>query len=133
MRWQRAVSLSIQFDTDDPSAIGRILSRLGVAGVRIDGNAKSGNALRVLTSDLSIARDIIRDLGLTFQESDVVVIDLPEETGAIARVLEDVAAAGLAITFMYAATQGRIVIGAPDLDGLLAVLMKGSEHREPKR
>jgi hypothetical protein len=126
VKWQRATSLAIQFDAEGPRTIGRILSRFGEAGVRVDGNAKSGQTLRVLTADLSVARDVIRDLGLTSEESEVAVIELPAEPGAIARVLQDAAASGLSITFVYAATQDRIVISAPDLDRLLAVLMKGS-------
>ena len=52
MQWQRGTSLSIQFDADALRTIGRILSRFSEAGVRIEGSAKSGDTLRVLTADL---------------------------------------------------------------------------------
>lgn len=124
MRWQRATSLAIQIDADGSGTIGRILSRLVEAGVRIDGNAKSGDTLRVLTADLDAARAVIRHLGLTSQEQEVAVIGLAEESGAIAQLLQDVAAAGLPITFIYAISMNRVVISAPDFDGLVGMLMK---------
>jgi hypothetical protein len=120
----RATSLSIRLRADHPNAIGPVLGHLAQSGVRIDGNATAGNTLRLLTPDVRAARDVVSALGLDAQEAEVVVIDVPEETGAIARVLQDVAAAGLPITFMYLVTQGRMVISAPDLDGVLAVLAR---------
>ena len=87
MGCRRAVSVSIHLGGDDPGTIGRVLGSLGAAGVRVDGNAKSGTTLRVFTSDPDAACNVLRKLGLTCDESEVVVIDVPE-TGAIARVLQ---------------------------------------------
>lgn len=126
MGCRRAVSVSVHLGADDPGTIGRVLGSLTAAGVRIDGNAKSGNTLRVLTSDPDAARDVLRKLGLACDESEVVVIDVPE-IGAIAHLLQQLSSAGISVTYMYLVHGARIVVCTSDLDALLAVVAKAVE------
>jgi hypothetical protein len=123
---QRGGSLAVEVPSDEPGAIGRILGRLAEAGVRIEGNAKSGTTLRVLTPDLALAHAALQRQGVVSTQSDVLVITVVSEAGGVSQALQRATEAGLKITFMYLVSESRIVVEADDLDALAALFPAGA-------
>ena len=124
MTSHRGWSFAVDVPPDQPTAIGQILGRLAEANVTVEGNAKAGAALRVLTSDRDATRAVLRRWGFEPLESEVLVVTVGREPGVVSRVLQDIANAGLSIEFMYLASKSRIVIGADCLEAIAAVIQR---------
>ena len=56
------------------------------------------------------------------REREVVVVEAPDEPGALADLARKVASAGINLDLVYVATKTRVVFGSEDIDGLKRVL-----------
>lgn len=116
-----AVDLTIYL-TDRPGQLAAAARHLADAGVNIDGYfglVVGGQGIMhamVDDDDATTAARALRDAGFEVRdEQEVLVLDCPDEPGAVAERLEPVAAAGVNITVSYLATATRLVVGAEDL------------------
>lgn len=109
---------------DKPGGLASIGEALGNAGINIEGMAGfayEGRAIVHLTAeDADGARTALEAAGLTVAAvSDVIIVPLPDDVetpGALGRQARKVADAGVNLTFVYAGTKNRVIIGADVLD-----------------
>src|SRR4029079_3541771 len=110
-------------EDDRPGTLARALGCVSAAGINIDGYAEIGGIVHVLWPDLRTTHDCLQAAGFRIvQETQVVVVEVPDEPGAAAGVLQRLAAAHITIKYSYLATRNRLVIAADNPQAVLKAL-----------
>ena len=111
---------------DQPGALARVGEVLGNAGVNIDGicgTAGDSRHVHVLVADAQDARAALSEAGVECDEDrEVEVLSIVDQPGEMGRHLRKVGDAGVNIDLVYLATNTRLVLGSPDLEGLRRAL-----------
>jgi hypothetical protein len=121
-----AFDLTIELD-NTPGALAEVAAAISDAGVNIAAATCIGTGeraeLHVLVRHAEAARHLlaISHIAVT-REREVVVVDVEDRSGVLADLTRRIARAGINLDLVYVATQDRVVFGAPDIDGLRAVL-----------
>jgi hypothetical protein len=121
-----AIDLTISL-ADRPGTLAAACDALGRAGVNIQGASgipcEGEGILHVLVGDAERARRALIDAGFTIvDERRVAVVPVVDRPGAAAALLRRVADAGLNVDLLYLSVDGRLVLGGPDIPGILAAL-----------
>jgi hypothetical protein len=108
---------------DRPGTLAELGEVLGSGGVNIEGlcgSTSGGEGLiHVLVEEAAGARAVLDDAGIEVRdEREVVVIDCPDEPGALGERARGAADADVNIDLVYLASRTRLVMGSDDLDGL---------------
>ena len=110
-----------------PGALAEVAAAISDAGVNIAAATCIGVGeraeLHILVPHAEAARHslAISHVAVT-REREVVVVDVEDRPGVLADLTRKIARAGVDLDLVYVATRNRVVFGAPDLDGLKAVL-----------
>ena len=121
-----AVDLAIDIE-NAPGALAEVAAAISDAGVNIAAATCIGVGeraeLHILVPHAEAARHslAISHVAVT-REREVVVVDVEDRPGVLADLTRTIAKAGIDLDLVYVATRNRVVFGAPDLDGLKAVL-----------
>ena len=121
-----AVDLAIDIE-NAPGALAEVAAAISDAGVNIAAATCIGIGeraeLHILVPHAEAARHslAISHVAVT-REREVVVVDVEDRPGVLADLTRKIARAGVDLDLVYVATRNRVVFGAPDLDGLKAVL-----------
>jgi hypothetical protein len=125
-------SAAIPFDLvieieNEPGALARVAAAISDAGVNLAAATCIGTAdrveLHVLVPHAQAAKHALAISHLVVsREREVVVVEVEDRPGVLADLTRKVAEAGIDLDLLYVATRNRLVFGAPDLDGLRAVL-----------
>jgi hypothetical protein len=112
---------------DRPGTLATLGETLGTAGVNIEGICgipTEGQAvIHVLVEDATAARQALQGAGIDVRgETDVLVLDVQDQPGALGAVTRRIADAGVNINLTYLATRTRVVLGADDIDKARAAL-----------
>lgn len=79
---------------------------LGDAGINIRAlsiaDTSDFGILRILVNDPDLAYKILREAGFTVSETEVVVVQVPDNPGGLASVLDQVSEESLNIEYLYA-------------------------------
>lgn len=81
--------------------------------------------LRLLVSDNALATKILKEAHFAVKESDVVCVEVPNQPGALASIVENISSKNISIEYMYAFAQGgvaNIVIKTADIDACVAAI-----------
>ena len=125
-----AVDLAIDIE-NAPGALAEVAAAISDAGVNIAAATCIGQGeraeLHILVPHAEAARHslAISHVAVT-REREVVVVDVEDRPGVLADLTRKIAKAGVDLDLVYVATRNRVVFGAPDLDGLKAVLEPSS-------
>ena len=125
-----AVDLAIDIE-NAPGALAEVAAAISDAGVNIAAATCIGLGeraeLHILVPHAEAARHslAISHVAVT-REREVVVVDVEDRPGVLADLTRKIAKAGVDLDLVYVATRNRVVFGAPDLDGLKAVLEPSS-------
>ena len=125
-----AVDLAIDIE-NAPGALAEVAAAISDAGVNIAAATCIGVGeraeLHILVPHAEAARHslAISHVAVT-REREVVVVDVEDRPGVLADLTRKIARAGVDLDLVYVATRNRVVFGAPDLDGLKAVLEPSS-------
>jgi hypothetical protein len=125
-----AVDLVIDID-NTPGALAQVAAAISDAGVNIAAATciGAGNTaeLHILVPHSGAAKHSLAISHLAVsREREVVVVDVEDRPGVLADLTRRIAKAGVDLDLVYVATQNRVVFGAPDIDGLRAVLVGGT-------
>jgi hypothetical protein len=124
------VDLAIDIE-NAPGALAEVAAAISDAGVNIAAATCIGVGeraeLHILVPHAEAARHslAISHVAVT-REREVVVVDVEDRPGVLADLTRKIAKAGVDLDLVYVATRNRVVFGAPDLDGLKAVLAPSS-------
>jgi hypothetical protein len=118
-----AADLAVTLPADRPGMLARALGCISAAGINIDGYAEISGVVHVLATDLAATRGCLNDAGFRIlQEQQVVLVPVPDEPGAAARVFQQIAEAHINVRYTYLATGNRLVISAENPHALLDTL-----------
>ncbi len=115
------------FVEDKIGELARVTEALAQNAINIRGLAtdKLGPraAVRVITDDEASTRKALSKMGLAFEEADVLVVDLIDRPGEIAKVARKAAKAGVNINSVF-------LIGKKDTPAALALVTDDSKKAE---
>jgi hypothetical protein len=104
------------FLDNKPGRLAHICSALAKDKINIQAltvmDSKEHSVLRFVTDDLPKTRTALNSLGTPFHESDVLVVEMTNQPGALARVCEQLALEHINIDYAYCssgAKNGRTV------------------------
>jgi hypothetical protein len=117
------IFMTIEFifkDKDHPGVLREIAETLGDAGVNIDGiegiAADGTSRIHLVSNDTQTCRQALEAKGIDFQENEVLLINLKDVPGAIAKIAKPLSDAGVNLTTFYITMSGKQVLGADNLD-----------------
>ena len=122
--------LSIFLD-NRPGTLARTCQALSQQGVNILAMCISDTidhaVVRLVVSDAKKAVKILEGLHLALQERDVILMDVPNQLGAVATIAQKLAAAGINLEYAYCAsppsqTSGALVLRTNNLEETIDVL-----------
>ena len=122
--------LSIFLD-NRPGTVARACQALAKEGIHILALSISDTVdpavVRMVVSDVRKALDVLTKLHVTIHERQVVVMDVPNRPGELARIAEQLAEAGINIEYAYCASSqgqatGTMVLRTNDLEGAIDAL-----------
>ncbi len=110
-----AKELTVNLPEDKPGTFARAADALGRAGVNIEGVTEVKGTVHFLVQDATAARKALEGAGFKIQaERDVLVIEIADRPGELARITRKIADAGVNLEAVYMATKTRVVIAAND-------------------
>jgi hypothetical protein len=103
---------------NQPGSFAKVAAALAEVGVGIEvaaGMGRRGEGLiRLVADEPSKARDVLRSLGVSFEEKEVLVVDVGTHPRELAAVLDRLAAADINVESVYAAVGRNKLILAVD-------------------
>jgi hypothetical protein len=106
--------------------LAEVADLLGAAGINIRGfsttEAAEYGIVRLIVTDPDKGRALLHDAGFTTHFSLVVCVRVPDEPGGLARVLDQVAEAGVSIDYMYSISFQNICFAVRDIDRAIELL-----------
>jgi hypothetical protein len=104
-----------------PGTIADLGEATGNAGINLIGacgfECGGEGVMHVLVEDGAAARRAFEEAGMEVRaEREVVVADVQDRPGGLARVARSVADAGVNVDLVYLTADGRLVLGPDDID-----------------
>ena len=93
---------------------------LGNAGINMTAftvaESSDFGILRLIVSDPEAAKNVLKEFRYAVSVTDVLCVNIPNQPGSLAKVMEIITSAGIFVEYMYAFSfgQGAIVIIRPD-------------------
>ena len=110
-----------------------VTSLLGEAGINMTAFTVSENSdfgiLRLIVSDPEAAKNVLKEHRYAVNITDVICIQMPDSPGALAKVMDIIANAGISIEYMYAFSSGKIAVGIIRPDNLEKTVKVLSENK----
>lgn len=104
---------------------------LGEAGVNMQAFTVSENAdfgiVRLIVEDIDLAVEVLRAHSFIVSVTEVLLLEMPDEPGALATYMHKLSQAGLFIEYMYAfsaSDSARVIIKTDDIQRSLTALSK---------
>ena len=99
------------FLENKPGRLSQICSALGREKVNIRGltvmDSKEHSVLRFVTDDIAKTKSVLTSLSVPSQETDVIVIDLDNRPGSLARICDKLAREHINIDYAYCSAGPR--------------------------
>lgn len=122
-----ARDLTIKLQQDKPGSFARVADALGKAGINIEGVTEVQGIVHVLVEDAVGTRKALEAGGLKIEaEREVLVLNVPDRPGELARITRQIADASINLTVVYMANNTRVVLGVDDLAKARQVLAAAS-------
>ncbi len=114
------------FIENKPGRVSEVAALVGKAGANIRGFSVSDTAeygiMRLVVDDPAKAHEALKAKGFTVREDEVICVELPDEPGALGKVLHAVSDAGVNIEYVYSLVGTSIVLNVSDADRALQLL-----------
>jgi hypothetical protein len=99
------------FLENKPGRLANICSALGRDKVNIQAltvmDSKEHSVLRLVTDDIAKTKVVLTSLGTPFQETEVMIVEMDNRPGALARVCEKLAEEHVNIDYAYCSAGSR--------------------------
>lgn len=103
---------------NQPGSFARVAAALADAGIGVEVAAgmgrRSQGLIRLVADDPARAREVLRSLKVSFEEKDVLVVDVGAPPRGLADVLDRLAAADVNVESVYAAVGRNKLVLAVD-------------------
>jgi hypothetical protein len=121
-----AADLAVTLPADRPGMLAKAIGCVSAAGVNIEGYAEISGVVHVLAGDLNATRNCLDNAGFrVVQEQQVVLVPVPDEPGAAARVFQQIANAHINVRYSYLATGNRLVISSENPQAVIEAVSGG--------
>ncbi|MBQ9468988.1 MAG: hypothetical protein IJU52_08295 [Clostridia bacterium] len=104
------------FVENKQGALSKIISLLSAGGINMRAvsiaDTQDFGVLRVIVNDVEKATAILKDQNVIVSASDVIAVQLKDEPGALAAVLELLSAGGVNVEYLYAFVTPATASGA---------------------
>ena len=105
---------------NQPGTLAKVAAALGEERVNIDGIAGVGvedsGLIRLVTDNPGKARRVLQNLALDFEESEALVIDIPNHPGELTALLDRFANDGINVESCYAGVErNKLVLTVDDI------------------
>jgi hypothetical protein len=108
--------LTINLGKDNSGVFSKAVEALGNAGINLDGGCEVSGIAHFLVKDAAQGRKALEGAGFTVSgEEDVILTNVPDRPGELAKITKQIANAGVNLNFFYLATDTRAVLGVSDL------------------
>lgn len=116
------------FAPNEPGQLAKVTSALAAAGISIRGlcvnDSSDFGALRLIVDKPEEARAVLARKRIPVREGEVVVVEVPDQVGALGKLADCLAACGVNIDYLYSLSgrTGRkcpIALGTKDVEGAL--------------
>jgi hypothetical protein len=115
-----SADLAVTLDEDRPGMLARALGCVSGAGINIEGYAEISGVVHLLTEDVEGSSRCLREAGFrVVQQQQVVLIPVPDEPGAAARVFQRIADSHVNVRYSYLATGNRLVIASDNPESVI--------------
>jgi hypothetical protein len=130
------------FLENKPGRMANVLSALAQERVNLVAltimDSHEHSVLRLVSDDVDKTRRVIKSANMPFTETDVVVVELRNQPGALAHVCEQLAGDHIAIEYAYCSSGGRNgktlgIFKVSNTDKALRVLNAGANHAPRRR
>lgn len=106
--------------------LAEVAAILGRAGINIRGfsttEAAEYGIVRLVVADPERAKQLLHDGGFTTHFSSVICVKVPDEPGGLAEVLDQLAAGGASIDYLYSISFQNICFAVRDIDDAIDLL-----------
>ena len=106
--------------------LAEVADILGQNGINIRGfsttEAAEYGIVRLIVDDPERARRLLHDAGFTTHFSHVICVRVPDLPGGLAQVLDQLAAAGVSIDYLYSISFQNICFAVRDIDRAIELL-----------
>jgi hypothetical protein len=106
--------------------LAEIADILGREGVNIRGfsttEAAEYGIVRLIVDEPERARSLLHEHGFTTHFSEVLCVKVPDVPGGLAKVLDELAAAGVSIDYLYSISFWNICFAVRDVDRAIELL-----------
>ncbi|HHW13042.1 MAG TPA: ACT domain-containing protein [Firmicutes bacterium] len=112
-------------------------NRINIRALAIADTADYG-ILRLIVNDPGKALAVLRAEGLTVRETEVIAVEVPDQPGGLAAVLQELDAKGINIEYMYAfvgktAENAIVIFRVEEIDRALELLENSQVKLLPER
>jgi hypothetical protein len=114
-----------------PGSLATLCSEMARLAVNISAiqasDARPLGTVRLLVSQLAVAKRVCDTLGLRYLEEEVLAVKVPDRPGALGRLTRKLAEKGINIEYLYCsiakgATQALVVLGVSDVQAAARVV-----------
>ena len=139
METTRQVSVFLE---NKPGRLANVLRVLEKQKVNVTGltvmDSHDNSVLRLVTNDTDRTMQVLRELGTPCPETDVLLVELRNQPGALARVCESLAAEHVNVDYCYCSSGGRNgrvfgIFKVSHNDKAIKVLTGGNNHKRGAR
>lgn len=122
---------------DRPGALADLTETLARNGINITAiHATPGpgvGVVQMLTNNSDATVNALREAGVKYTVREVVLVNLLDQPGSLARLTRALGDAGINITGVYITMRGQIVLSADDLARAQRIALEAtSEHGAPR-
>lgn len=122
---------------DRPGALADLTETLARNGINITAihatPCPGGGVVQMITNNNDATVNALREAGVKYTVREVVLVNLLDQPGSLARLTRALGSAGINITGVYITMRGQIVLSADDLARAQRVaLAVTSEHGAPR-
>lgn len=130
MKAVKAKELLIKTD-NRVGALADLSGIIGSSGVNIRAisawSTGSKTFFRLITSDNLKTKDVLRDNGYSYEENDVVIVELPDNVGELSSLAAKLKSKGIDLTHIYGTTskpgyEAIVVFSSNDNDKVISII-----------
>jgi hypothetical protein len=126
------------FLENKPGRLAKVLASLEREKINVTGltvmDSHEHSVLRLVTSDIPKTTQVLRSLGTPYTETEVLLVELRNQPGALAHICEQLAAEHINIDYCYVSAGGRNgktlgVFKVSNTDKAMRLLGQGGNNR----